>query len=120
MERLWSLAVATGGNRWQMLGRGNRHKQAKTVAAGCDQLPQNLDGKEGVDGFESVRGLPKSAANGAFSVEGVCTISSMRCVWSPLWSFQVQSACSKASKMGAFAGKACLNTRPRPAGFARD
>jgi hypothetical protein len=39
MERLWSLAVATGGNRWQMHEPRDRLEQAKTVATGCDQLP---------------------------------------------------------------------------------
>jgi hypothetical protein len=39
MERLWSLAGATSGNRWQMPRRRKRRKQAETVALGCDQLP---------------------------------------------------------------------------------
>jgi hypothetical protein len=46
MERLWSLAGATGGNRWQMPRLRKRLKQAKTVATGCDRLPLDLDGKE--------------------------------------------------------------------------
>ncbi len=57
MERLWSLAVATSGNRWQMPDPENPRQQAKTVATGCDQLPLNLDGKEVVDGSSPVRGL---------------------------------------------------------------
>src|SRR5262245_27972850 len=39
MEHLWSRAVATGGNRWQMGLPRKRLDQAKTVAMGCDQLP---------------------------------------------------------------------------------
>jgi hypothetical protein len=39
MEHLWSRAVATGGNRWQMGLPRKRLEQAKTVAMGCDQLP---------------------------------------------------------------------------------
>ncbi len=55
MERLWSLAVATSGNRWQMQEARKPPKQAKTVAAGCDQLP--IDGKEGVDGSSPSEGF---------------------------------------------------------------
>jgi hypothetical protein len=40
MEPLWSPAVATGGNAWQMRTPGKRLKEAKTVAVGCDQLPE--------------------------------------------------------------------------------
>jgi hypothetical protein len=40
MEPLWSPAVATGGNPWQMRTPGKRLKEAKTVAVGCDQLPE--------------------------------------------------------------------------------
>ena len=68
MEHLWSRAVATGGNRWQMGLPRKRLEQAKTVAMGCDQLPGPQNGKEGVDGFESVRGLCKMPANGHFLV----------------------------------------------------
>src|SRR5438445_5288972 len=50
MERLWSLAVATGGNRWQTGQPRERLKEAKRVAAGCD-------GKEGVDGSSPSEGF---------------------------------------------------------------
>ena len=50
MERLWSLAGATGRNRWQMRRPRKLRKQAKTVAVGCHRLRPNLDGQEGVDG----------------------------------------------------------------------
>ena len=49
MERLWSLAGATSGNRRQVLRSRKRLKQAKTVATGCDQLPIGAHGKEEVD-----------------------------------------------------------------------
>src|ERR671934_1736046 len=48
MEPLWSPAVATSRNRWQMGGRRERLRQAKTVAVGCDQLPKKFHGKERV------------------------------------------------------------------------
>jgi hypothetical protein len=60
-------------------------------------------GKEGVDGSSPSEGSAKAPQSDAFSVEDVCRMSSMGCVWSPLWSLQVQSARSKASEMGAFA-----------------
>jgi hypothetical protein len=56
MEPLWSPAVATGSNRWQMGGRPERLKQAKTVAVGCDRLPEPFHGKEGVDGSSPSEG----------------------------------------------------------------
>ena len=49
MEHLWSRAVATGGNRWQMRQPRNRLRHAKTVAVGCGPLPRRFHGKEGVD-----------------------------------------------------------------------
>jgi hypothetical protein len=40
MEPLWSPAVAIGGNRWQMGRPATSLRQAKTVAVGCDGLPE--------------------------------------------------------------------------------
>src|SRR6266511_5564558 len=60
MERIWSPAGATSGNRWQMNRPRKRLKQAKTVAVGCDPLPLNLDGKEGVDGSSPSEGSAKA------------------------------------------------------------
>jgi hypothetical protein len=60
MEHLWSPAVATGGNRWQMERPRKRLKKAKTVAVGCDQLPEAFHGKEGVDGSSPSEGFAGS------------------------------------------------------------
>jgi hypothetical protein len=57
MEHLWSRAVATGGNRWQMGLPQKRLEQAKTVAMGCDRLPIGAHGKEGVDGSSPSEGF---------------------------------------------------------------
>ena len=57
MERLWSPAVATSGNPWQMPRPRKRLQQAKTLAMGCDPLPLNLDGKEGVSGSSPEEGF---------------------------------------------------------------
>jgi hypothetical protein len=60
MEPLWSPAVATRGNGWQMGRPQERLKQAKTAAAGCDRLPETSHGKEGVDGSSPSESSAKS------------------------------------------------------------
>src|SRR6266545_8115555 len=60
MERLWSLAGAISGNLWQKGLLRKPQNQAKSVAMGCDPLPLNLDGKEGVDGSSPSEGSAKS------------------------------------------------------------
>jgi hypothetical protein len=57
MEPLWSPVVATGGKWWQIGLARNAPEQAKTVAVGCDRLPESFDGKEGVDGSSPSEGL---------------------------------------------------------------
>jgi hypothetical protein len=57
MERLWSRAVATGGNRSQMGWQQKRLQQAQTLAVGCHWLPIVAHGKEGVDGSSPSEGL---------------------------------------------------------------
>jgi hypothetical protein len=62
MEHLWSPAVASGGNRSQMLGAENGRNRRKTVAAGCDWLPETFHGQQGVcDGLPPVAGGPLPA-----------------------------------------------------------
>jgi hypothetical protein len=39
--------VATGGNRSQIELTDNQLRRAKTVAVGCDRLPETFHGKEG-------------------------------------------------------------------------
>jgi hypothetical protein len=87
MERLWSLVVATGGNRWQMGTPYERLKQAEPVATGCDQLPPGLDGKEGVNGSSPLEGSAKAPHIGVFVFSSTCSSSIVQSVWSPLWSF---------------------------------
>src|SRR5438128_11566750 len=57
MEPLWSPVVATGRNQWQIGPAPKPQEQAKTVAAGCDQLPFGFHGREGVDGSSPSEGL---------------------------------------------------------------
>ena len=59
MEPLWSPVVATGGNRLQIDLARKRLKEAKTVAVGCDRLPREVHGKEGVDGSSPSEGSAK-------------------------------------------------------------
>jgi hypothetical protein len=59
MEPLWSPAVATVGNQWQIGSRGSRLKYAQIVAVGCDQLRETFHGKQGVClGLPPVAGGP--------------------------------------------------------------
>jgi hypothetical protein len=66
MEPLWSAVVANGGNRRQIEKSRKPQKQAKTVAVGCDPLPETYHGKQGVCG-----GLPPVAAGPLPAREGV-------------------------------------------------
>ncbi len=68
MERLWSRAVTTSGNRWQMRRARKPQNQAKTVAAGCDRLPRGAHGKEGVDGSSPSEGLRQKPCKWGCSV----------------------------------------------------
>src|SRR5262245_24558020 len=72
MEPLWSPVVATGGKRSQIGWPQKPQKQAKTVAVGCDRLPNGAHGKEGGRRFESVRGLHEDAANRHLRQRGRC------------------------------------------------
>src|SRR6266487_2727633 len=71
ISSLWSPVVATGGNRSQIAHPRKRWKQAKTVAVGCDQLPREVHGKEGVDGSSPSEGFYEVPANRHFVV--VCS-----------------------------------------------
>src|SRR5215216_6197093 len=56
MERLWSPAGATGGNRWQIARARKPRKQGKTVAVGYDRLPESMVRnamKEGLPGWQA-------------------------------------------------------------------
>src|SRR5262249_11262954 len=49
MEPLWSPVVATGGKPLANRPAANRARSSKTVAVGCDRLPQRAHGKGHVD-----------------------------------------------------------------------
>src|SRR6266511_3918268 len=66
MEPLWSPVVATRGNQPQIGRPSKPQKQAKSVATGCHRLPQEIHGKEGVDGSSPSEGSAKVPHNGAF------------------------------------------------------
>jgi hypothetical protein len=113
MEPLWSRAVATSRNRWQMGGRRERLRQAKTVAVGCDQLPELFHGKEG----SPVR-VRKRASQMRRKPALFCRSSLQKLQYAvgmePLWSPQVQRARSHASEMDSVGVGLGLN-RPSPA-----
>jgi hypothetical protein len=57
MERLWSLAGATGGNRWQIGEPRKRLKQADWQRVATHGNRFGAHGKEGVDGSSPSEGL---------------------------------------------------------------
>jgi hypothetical protein len=81
MELLWSPAVATGRNRWQMERRRRRLRQAKTVAMGCDQLPESFHGKEGVDGSSPSEGFAKALDTAPFLCSPLPNEAASRPFW---------------------------------------
>src|SRR6266576_1573380 len=93
MEPLWSPVVAIGGNWSQIALPPKPQKQAKTVAVGCDWLPREVHGEEGVDGSSPSEGSAKAPHVGAFAFRSTCSSSIVRWVWSrygasstPTWS----------------------------------
>jgi hypothetical protein len=81
MERLWSLAGATSGNRWQMRTRWESQKQAKTVAVSCAQLPIGPHGKEGVDGSSPSEGFTKALEAAPFELPQPFHIFQIAEIW---------------------------------------
>ena len=67
---------------------------------GCDQLPPNLDGKEGVDGSSPSEGSAKAPHVGAFAFSPTCRVGSVQWVWSRLWSFRVQNGVARERANG--------------------
>ena len=62
----WSLYGAQraqpSGNRLQIPSGEGTQKQAKNVAVGCNRLPRQVHGKEGVDGSSPSEGFEFSRA----------------------------------------------------------
>ena len=57
----------SGRKQWQPLADApvpKTGKQAKTVAVGCDRLPREVHGKEGVSGSSPEEGLKKALQMG--------------------------------------------------------
>jgi hypothetical protein len=110
-------------DQWQQRQIGGPPKpqeQAKSVAVGCDWLPRPSNGEEGVDGSSPSEGFAKAPQIGAFCFERTCTISSVRWIWSPLWSLQVQSTRWMQYKIDAFARDRGIVDAREHARFLRD
>jgi hypothetical protein len=60
-------------------------------------------GKEGVDGSSPSEGSAKAPQSGASSLALTCTIHSVRWVWSPLWSLQIEKCLRQGPKSGHIA-----------------
>jgi hypothetical protein len=88
----------TSGKHRQISRPSKPRDQAKSVAVGCEWLPRASNGKEGVDGSSLSEGSAKAPQSGAFCFWRTCSISSMRWVWSPLWSLQTRNADARARK----------------------
>jgi hypothetical protein len=65
-EHLWSQAVATGGNRWQIRWALNRLKQAKTVALGWGSDSFRV-GSNAIAGQRLAAGLCWKVSGGALT-----------------------------------------------------
>jgi hypothetical protein len=122
MEHLWSPAGATGGNGWQFGARedgSDRRKPLRWVATGCRGVRMV---RRGSAVRVRQRALQKPRKSRLFSVGATCRSSSVRWVWSRLWSFQVhephvittESAGIRSSRRRG----ASLGRRSSPAGRA--
>jgi len=60
---------------------------------GCDRLPEAFHGKEGVDGSSPSEGSAK-VLQATFLFGSTCMIHSVRWVWGPFWSLQVEKRVS--------------------------
>jgi hypothetical protein len=113
MEPLWSPAVATSRNRWQMGGRRERLRQAKTLPSVATSCPSCSMVRRGLR-FESGRGLRKCAARRPLFCRSSLQKLQYAVGMEPLWSPQVQRARSHASEMDSVGVGLGLN-RPSPA-----
>ena len=66
-------------------------------------MPESFHGKEGVDGSSPSEGSAKAPQTEAFCFGRTCRIASVRWVWSPLWSLQVDK-CLSRDRSGRFCG----------------
>jgi hypothetical protein len=97
----------SGCNRWQLVANGTAAKTAQINgirSRGLRPFAAEMPGKRGGRRFESVRGLYKSPAKWRFSVAATCTISTVRRVWSSLWSFRSDTQ-SVSTRLAEFRAK---------------
>jgi hypothetical protein len=85
MEPLWSPVVAIAGNQWQIGSESKPQEQAETVALGCDRLPMEVHGKEGVDGSSPSEGFTKTLQSGAFHLKLYLHGFQRDRVWNTFW-----------------------------------
>jgi hypothetical protein len=60
-----------------MLGAENGRNRRKTVAVGCDWLPETFHGKEGVSGSSPKRALQKPRKIRTFLFRSACTFNNV-------------------------------------------
>jgi hypothetical protein len=100
MERLWSPAVATGGNRSQMAWARKPQNHAKTVAVSCQRLPRPQNGKEGVDGSNPSEGSARAPQVDALPFGLTCTIASVPRYGALYGAFRIKKSAHVAMQPG--------------------
>jgi hypothetical protein len=83
-ERLDCRNISRSSLQRVLRGLGQSFQRKSKRAAG-----ERLHRNEGVDGSSPAEGFAKVPQNGTFHIAETCTISSVRWVWSHLWSIQV-------------------------------
>jgi hypothetical protein len=102
MEHLWSPAGATGGNRSQIDWRRKPLKRADPQPMATHGNGLAAHGKEGVDGSSPSEGSAKALLHvGDFAFRSTCRVSSVRWVWSRLWSSRARGAVDAAGDLVA-------------------
>jgi hypothetical protein len=103
MERLWSPAGATGGNRWQIERPRKRLKYADPQPVATRGNGSGAHGKEGVDGSSPSEGSAKAPHVGVLAFRSTCSSSIVRLVWSRSWSFRVDDFSGAATRRRFYA-----------------
>ena len=106
--RFWGQVEGFVGALRDHRGKGAASRETSQIAGKAryqarfpDRIAsgRSLYGKEGVDGSSPSEGSAKAPQIGPFPLARTCTISSVRRVWSPLWSLQVRDAPAKAPRL---------------------
>jgi len=98
VEPFWSRADAIHGSGSQATASRKRPSCLRSLASDCHQLRPPLHGKEGVDGSSPSEGSAKPPHAAGFAIRLVCRASTVRWVWSRLWSFAAREGDHRATR----------------------